>query len=279
METLLAEEDRTLYCPACWIDQLSRGETMHRHPSWDFTYCTTCQKHGPLLDTERRRNFPESIHIIAAEAAHMSIASPIAFHYPRIRSTRMPEFVCMELGGDVRAIHLEAALLGQVFGASGTWHSQRLSASHLERLYRLIVPVLCDQFGWPAQNEKDRLGAFPVMPNEARNGINIMAEAVLAVWLDAPIPNASHDQSIALTEIIGWWPEEPDFDHGFQPIGQVGYEWPKRESFEKCLAALPRTARTPLECWLHSLPNSEPKKRRYINRAYAHSRGIDLHRR
>lgn len=274
--TLLAEEDQTLYCPRCWLVQLSRGEPIHSHRSWDFTYCTACQNHGMLLDTDRRCFFPRTIYSIVNEANKMSLYSAVAFHYPRTRLTVMPEFVCMNLGNDIRAIHLEATLLEEVLGVVAHWHPGQLSAWRLERLYRHIVPVLCDQFGWPARSKKDRLGAFPRMPNVARNGINIMAEAVLAVWLNSPVPQASHERSIALAEVIGWWPERPDFDHEFPPDGHIGYEWPNREGLEKCVAALPAVARTLLESWIRSLPTPKPKTRRYINRAYGHSRGIGL---
>ena len=115
------------------------------------------------------------------------------------------------------------------------------------------------------------------MPNVARNGINTMAEAVLAVWLNSPVPQASHDRSIALAEIIGWWPESPGFDHELFPDGQVGFQWPNREGLEKCVAALPAVARTPLESWIRSLPTPKPGTRRYIDRAYGFSRGIGLH--
>ncbi|PXV51832.1 hypothetical protein SAMN04487785_1295 [Dyella jiangningensis] len=278
MHTQLDEEDRTLYCPACWLGQLSRGEPMHRHPSWDVTYCTTCQKHGALLDADRGGQFPWGVHAIAAEAAKMSLCLPIAFHRPRIGLTTMPEFVCIELEDDVRAIHLEATLLQDVLDVAADWHPKHFSIRRLERLYRLIVPILCDQFGWTAQHKRCRLGAFPKMPNSARYGINVMAEAILAVWLNAPVSRASHSRSIALAEVIGWWPESPDFDHGYHHAGQVSYDWPDPNGVKQCAAALPGSARATIESWLQSLPATRPTSRRHINREYALSRGVGLYR-
>lgn len=184
----------------------------------------------------------------------------------------------MVLGDDIRAIHLESLLLQGKFGDSVTWRPRHLTLRSLETLYRRIIPILCTQFGWPTEGKRSPLGAFPEAPNEVRQGIHVMAEAVMAVWLETPIPQASHARSIGLAEIIGWWPERPGFDHELLPGGQVCYARPERQGLARCARVLRPASRAFLEQWIEGLPSTDSRYWRYINREYARSLGVEVFR-
>jgi hypothetical protein len=140
-----------------------------------------------------------------------------------------------------------------------------------------MVPALCAQFGW-ALFDGPFHAAFAELPNEVRYSINIMAEAIVATWTDWPLPgNVSHERSRALSEILGWCPEQSGFSHDFLPGGSKSFGAPNPEQVAKSLGALPKTVRHRFERWVELESIKQPRRLwRRVNCAYAKSRGVDI---
>lgn len=276
MWNLLPEEDRTLYCPGCWQAQIGRGEKNSFNPLWTLECVTTCCNHGKLSDTERSRDYPRDLRHIEAEARQQTRSSPIAIRFPRSSSwDRLPKCVVMGLGDDVRSIHLENALLKEQLGYQHVdWWPAKVSSHRLEKLYRSLVISLCAQFGWSSATSRREFRPFVGMPNEARYSINVMVEAVLAIWLDTPLPDVvSHERSQALVEVIGWGPERADFNHAGYPGGCTQFALAPISDMARCIDLIPLRYGNSLRAWLRGLIRSEHQWQ-VINLNYVRKRGV-----
>lgn len=196
-EWLLRPRERTLVCPRCLAEDWARGLPAYHRRAWCVAWRTCCQSHGRLFNTDGGRTPPGWIHLLKRSPV-TELVLPIV----RCRSYRKPG--CLSLGADRRAIHLEAALGGHQGGA---WFPNGMTQPTLRAIYRELVSDLLRQMRLPYVGPMDQLPnpGFNDAWNEDRFAINVLAEAILSVWTDTPLPTtALAFRTQLLVRAIGW---------------------------------------------------------------------------
>jgi hypothetical protein len=127
-------------------------------------------------------------------------------------SRKRPYHAALSIGlyGDRRAIHLEEALATGPRRA--VWFPKGLGASSLRWIYPEIVNDLMNEFylqfdrgtvELPDPRFNDKLNSY-------RFAVNAMAEAILSVWTNTPLPDcASAQRTHLIVRAIGWGDNRP----------------------------------------------------------------------
>ncbi len=204
---LIPQKHRTMYCPSCWLKDLSEGCPIYWRRSWAWGFRTACALHGPYCDLDL------SGRQVSLREVLFSGPSPLGEVGIMHRATRWSSHATSYCGFNVyrdrRAIHLEAALEGEP-DCVNSWKPKAYGNLQLHRLYWRIVDTLSQQFWHP--RIAGAIRPFLLMHNDYRHLINVCAEAIIAVWTCTPLPTSHCSQlrTLAIARVLGWVPAAPD---------------------------------------------------------------------
>lgn len=214
---LLQPHQRTLVCARCLAEDYVQGLPSYDRRVWCVAWRTCCPRHGLLFDTDNGETPPRWISLFDGSRW---VGQNLSIVHTRPRKT----LLTFSLGADHRAIHLEAAIEGR---GRGTWFPKGLNNAALRATYRDIVSDLLHQFDLARDDPENHLPnpGFNRALNGNRFAINVLAEAILSVWTNTPLPTcASKLRTPLLVRAIGWSEGRPPTPR----LGQVLFRAPTK---------------------------------------------------
>ncbi len=203
---LLREHQRTLVCARCQAEDWAQGIPEYERRAWCVAWRTCCPRHGPFFDTDGRLT-PPSWALLLESPRWTGRRVDI------VKTRPHGVLLTFELGADRRAIYLEAALAGRRRGA---WFPKGLTNTSLREIYSRIVSDLLGQFYLAHDGPAEQLPnpGFNRAQNGNRFAINVLAEAILSVWTNTPLPASAFAlRTQLLVRAIGWGEGRPPGAH------------------------------------------------------------------
>ncbi|HEY1138457.1 MAG TPA: hypothetical protein VGE64_13335 [Xanthomonadaceae bacterium] len=208
---LLREDQRRLVCARCLAEDWSQGIPSYERRAWCVAWRTCCSRHGPFFDRRSPVPLPSWVLLLegprwAGREADIILKKPFLV------------LLSFNLGADRRAIHLEAALAG---GRRSEWFPKGLTKTSLREIYSQIVSDLLGQFHLERRESTEQLPnpGFNNVKNSNRFAINVLAEAILSVWTDTPLPTSALAlRTPLLVRAIGWGERRSPFSRRNQVL-------------------------------------------------------------
>lgn len=194
---LLREHQRTLVCARCQAEDWAHGIPEYERRAWCVAWRTCCPRHGPFFDTDGRLTPP-------SWALFLEGPRWTGRRVDIVKTRPYCVLLTFELGADRRAIYLEAALAGR---RRGEWFPKGVTNTSLREIYSRIVSDLLGQFYLEGNGPADQFPNpdFNLAHNGNRFAINVLAEAILSVWTETPLPtSALASRTPLLVRAIGW---------------------------------------------------------------------------
>jgi len=234
---VLPPSERDSVCFRCLAEQWVRGQPLYRGRRWSIAWHGSCSKHGPLT---RAMHLPEKLNEWPKDT--FSSLDLLDHDLMVLQTPVLP--VPINLFRDQRGCHLEAALDDLCVSK---WHPRFFDQEALHYVYAEITKHLLMQFsgrnGWVIRrSEVPHFRGKVVYPGKGRDQnhavqywarpqitvhhLNVLAEAILAVWTATPLPAAAGptERTKLIVQIIGWDLRPPDRAHNLvHPQGRPGY--------------------------------------------------------
>lgn len=212
-------EERTAICWQCWREQWSKGLSLYRLRQWTFAWRSVCSRHGGPLSfcrhtPQRLEDWP--IEETSYGADHREHRVFVLHPWGSIAP------VAINIFRDRRALHLEAALDDI---STSKWQPFGFNQRALRKAYATISWLLQFEFGgkevgyayrqrFRARGSADIPGFTPRKRLEieywseprrlSAHHMNVLAEAIISVWSDTPLPGLSAERTVLLVKSIGW---------------------------------------------------------------------------
>lgn len=222
------------FCPRCWAEDWVSGSSPYRRRFWRVAWRTCCDRHGLFIleqDAAKLNDVKNPIRhpLIGLALPRWRTLPRIELETPRgirlISGKKLPVAFISEQAVGQRAVHLENALSGYTFDRRRAWIPRGQGSRALREMYTLIVKSIVEWFSLDLSHSvsqkinvaaKRRAGRFKnpawkevsvfwQLPPAVRYSINVLAEAIIAVWTDSPLPGeaGAHRHTIRLVKALG----------------------------------------------------------------------------